>query len=57
MRPEAARTLAEVGLRLRDHGKGGLRFRGMSADECLARAGQLFEELGLDEERERLATL
>jgi tetratricopeptide (TPR) repeat protein len=57
MRPEEARTLAEVGLRLRARGTGGLSFRGMTADECLARAEQLFEELGLSEERERLAAL
>ena len=57
MRPEAARSLAEAGLRLREHGKGGLIFRGMAADECIARAAQLFEELGLSAERERLTAL
>lgn len=56
-RPEAARTLAEVGVRLRARGEGGTRFRGLTAEECLARAEQLFEELGLSEERERLSTL
>jgi tetratricopeptide (TPR) repeat protein len=54
MRPELARTWAELGRRLREPQAEGLEFRGRDSTACLAEAESLFAALGLGWDPERM---